>query len=330
MRIWNLLRKPNSHFFLSSFFPSFPSSNLSCGLSIPMGCAVFSHFSYLWLFATLWTVASRLLCPWILQARILEWVAMPSSRGSSRPRNWTHISGVSCTANRFVPTEPPGKPLASYSDTYICTHTHTYTHTQIHVYTHICSSISHWFQTFSTRHINRLISSIFFLLNLAMSEIAVSMEIILFLRGSSPQHSEAVGTWTSRGQARLLCHCGWRVLLSLYKSICREQRNCNFPGKPSVFPQKGLLRKCSMWESQMPLLSFFQSKHLTSLCYLIVYFKYCFGLFSILAFGNRICFYFQFQFMCFGVGLTQLFNPRNAYVIQFSKLEVCGEMLSWR
>lgn len=171
-------------------------------------------------------------------------------------------------------------------------YTHTYTHTQIHVYTHICSSIAHWFQIFSSRHINRLISSMFFLLNLATSEIAVSMETISFLRGSPPQHSEAVGMWMSRGQAHLLCHCGWRVLFSLYKSICREQRNRNFPGKLSVFPQKGLLRKCSMWESQMPLLSFFQSKHLTSLCYYIGYFKYCFGLFSVLAFGNRICFYF--------------------------------------
>ena len=28
----------------------------------------------------------------ILQARILEWVAMPSSRGSSWPWNWTHVS----------------------------------------------------------------------------------------------------------------------------------------------------------------------------------------------------------------------------------------------
>ena len=27
----------------------------------------------------------------ILQARILEWVAMPSSRRSSRPRDWTHV-----------------------------------------------------------------------------------------------------------------------------------------------------------------------------------------------------------------------------------------------
>jgi len=27
----------------------------------------------------------------ILQGRILEWVAMPSSRGSSQPSNWTHV-----------------------------------------------------------------------------------------------------------------------------------------------------------------------------------------------------------------------------------------------
>ena len=32
----------------------------------------------------------------ILQARILEWVAMSSSRGASRPRDRTHISQVSC------------------------------------------------------------------------------------------------------------------------------------------------------------------------------------------------------------------------------------------
>jgi len=32
----------------------------------------------------------------ILQARILEWVAIPSLRGASRPREWTHISYVSC------------------------------------------------------------------------------------------------------------------------------------------------------------------------------------------------------------------------------------------
>ena len=34
----------------------------------------------------------------ILQARILEWVAIPFSRGSSQPRNQT---GVSCIAGGF-------------------------------------------------------------------------------------------------------------------------------------------------------------------------------------------------------------------------------------
>ena len=32
----------------------------------------------------------------ILQARILEWVAVLSSRGSSQPREQTHISPVAC------------------------------------------------------------------------------------------------------------------------------------------------------------------------------------------------------------------------------------------
>ena len=40
------------------------------------------------LFVTSWTVAFQaLLSMGILQARILEWVAMPSSRGSSQPRD---------------------------------------------------------------------------------------------------------------------------------------------------------------------------------------------------------------------------------------------------
>ena len=32
----------------------------------------------------------------ILQARILEWVGMPSSKGCSQPRDWTCVSYVSC------------------------------------------------------------------------------------------------------------------------------------------------------------------------------------------------------------------------------------------
>ena len=37
----------------------------------------------------------------ILQARILEWVAIPFSRGSSPPRDWTWVSWNSCIAGRF-------------------------------------------------------------------------------------------------------------------------------------------------------------------------------------------------------------------------------------
>ena len=47
----------------------------------------------------------------ILQARILEWVDMPSSRRSFQPRNWTHVSCVSITAGRFFTSKPPGKPF---------------------------------------------------------------------------------------------------------------------------------------------------------------------------------------------------------------------------
>ena len=46
----------------------------------------------------------------ILQARILEWVAVPSSRGSSWPRNRTRSWCSSCIAGRFFTTEWPGKP----------------------------------------------------------------------------------------------------------------------------------------------------------------------------------------------------------------------------
>ena len=38
----------------------------------------------------------------ILQARILEWVAMPSSRGSSQPRDQTRASYISCIARRIL------------------------------------------------------------------------------------------------------------------------------------------------------------------------------------------------------------------------------------
>ena len=42
---------------------------------------------------------------------------MPFSRGSSWPRDWTHVSYVSCIGSGFFTTEPPRNPkrVAIYS-----------------------------------------------------------------------------------------------------------------------------------------------------------------------------------------------------------------------
>ena len=78
----------------------------------------FTHFyglcgwllSYVRLFATPWTAACK--APpsmGILQARILEWVAMPSSNKSSQPRDRTQVSCFAGEQAGFSPSEPPGK-----------------------------------------------------------------------------------------------------------------------------------------------------------------------------------------------------------------------------
>ena len=51
---------------------------------------------------------------WILLARILEWVAMPSSRGSSWPRDWTFVS---CIVGGFFTAEYQGSPHRQCTET---------------------------------------------------------------------------------------------------------------------------------------------------------------------------------------------------------------------
>ena len=46
----------------------------------------------------------------IFQARIGEWVATSYSRGSSQPRDWTHVSCISCIASWLFTTVPSGFP----------------------------------------------------------------------------------------------------------------------------------------------------------------------------------------------------------------------------
>ena len=80
---------------------------------LPFVC-VPSHFSHVWLFCdpmdcdpfvtlwTLWRVAHQASSVHgISQARILECVALPSSREFFWPRDWTHVSNVSCIDRRF-------------------------------------------------------------------------------------------------------------------------------------------------------------------------------------------------------------------------------------
>ena len=73
-----------------------------------------SHFSHVWLFVTLWTVAHQapLGVHGILQAGTLEWMVMPSSRGSFQPRDGRYISCVSCIGRQILyPLSHLGSPI---------------------------------------------------------------------------------------------------------------------------------------------------------------------------------------------------------------------------
>ena len=81
-----------------------------------MDVCMLSHFSHVWLFATLWALDGQ--APLLMGFPSQEqwrWFAIPFSRGSSWPRDWIPISCVSCIASGFFTAEPPGKPsVAQY------------------------------------------------------------------------------------------------------------------------------------------------------------------------------------------------------------------------
>ena len=53
----------------------------------------------------------------VFQARIQEWIAIPSSRGSSWPGDWTHVSCVSFTAGGFFHFWVTGEALNTFRGT---------------------------------------------------------------------------------------------------------------------------------------------------------------------------------------------------------------------
>ena len=77
---------------------------VSCKLLRFYLCMHAQSLSYVRLFAALGTVAHQAPLSMgfpISQARMLEWVPISSSRGSSRSRDQTHISCISCVAGGF-------------------------------------------------------------------------------------------------------------------------------------------------------------------------------------------------------------------------------------
>ena len=66
-------------------------------------------------FAAPWTAASQAPVCEIVQAGILEWVAIPFSRGSSQPRI---IPGFPTLKTDSLLSEPPVKPGTQMTDAY--------------------------------------------------------------------------------------------------------------------------------------------------------------------------------------------------------------------
>ena len=87
----------------------------------------------------------------ILQARIMERVVRPSSRGSSQPRDQTCISCVSCIGRRFFTNCATWGAQNEMLHLHIKfmvwpllresrkTHTYTHAHTRAHTHTHACT-----------------------------------------------------------------------------------------------------------------------------------------------------------------------------------------------
>ena len=71
-----------------------------------------SHSVCVRLFATPWTVAHQAPLSMGFPGKDREWVAISFPRGSSWPRDWTHVSCIFCIAGGFT-AEPPGKPPSS-------------------------------------------------------------------------------------------------------------------------------------------------------------------------------------------------------------------------
>ena len=86
--------------------------------------------SWVQLFVTPWTKK----IDGLLQARVLEWVAVSFSRGSSQLRDRAQVS---CIAGDFLPAELPGKPRTMFTPAQTHMYTHKYPYDTCRSYVHV-------------------------------------------------------------------------------------------------------------------------------------------------------------------------------------------------
>ena len=91
--IWSRAQESGIQSFIYKFVFHGVYYCVLCAISTVLSNSVMSDSETPWIVARQAPQSMK-----ILQARILEFVAMPSSRGPSQPRDWTQVS---CTAGRF-------------------------------------------------------------------------------------------------------------------------------------------------------------------------------------------------------------------------------------
>ena len=111
------------------------------------------------------SVVSNCAAPWtrahqaplsmgILQVRILEWAAMPSSRGSSQPRDQTHVSRIAGEFFTFWATREVAKVIMynSFKHSFIPQRNYIFKH--FYYYSnliHMIFGLSHWLASISEK-----------------------------------------------------------------------------------------------------------------------------------------------------------------------------------
>ena len=82
-----------------------------------MCACIFNYISPVLPSVTVWTELPGFSVHGILQARTLEWVAIPSSRGSSQPRDPIYISHVFCIGRLILyPLNHLGNPTTNMDE----------------------------------------------------------------------------------------------------------------------------------------------------------------------------------------------------------------------